>query len=218
MVSKVDIGNLALSHLGDTANVSDFEEQSANSDHLKMWYAIALNSMLEMHAWKFAQRRQLLAELASPPEHGAWGFVYQAPADALKIHAVLMQEGGDQDSQPFITESDSQGNTLVFTNIQPAIARYTALIDDTTKFSPLFVDALSWLLASYLAGPVIKGDAGVAAGTRCFEVFLTQNARAAASDANQQQRPDTYVPQGIQARGGRLGGNNPWLMPGRIIR
>lgn len=218
MASKVDIGNLALSHLGDTANVSDFEEQSANADHLKMWYPIALNSALEAHAWKFAQRRVQLAEVAVLPEIGAWGYCYQAPGDMVRAHAVLLPQAMDIDSRPFATESDEDGNIIVLTDISPAILRYTRLVEDTTKFSPLFVDTLTWLLASYLAGPVVKGDAGIAAGERAYQAYLGQLARASASDANQQQRPDTYTPQGIQSRGGRLGTFNPYLSPGRIIR
>ena len=43
-----------------------------------------------------------------------------------------------------------------------ATVRYIARITDTTKCSPLFVDALAWLLASLPGRADPRGDAGMA--------------------------------------------------------
>jgi hypothetical protein len=65
--------------------------------------------------------------------------------------------------------------------------RHTLLVTDTAKFSPLFVEALTWLLASKLAGPVLKGDAGAAAAQACTRTFVYWMGLAKASDASQRQ-------------------------------
>ena len=55
--------------------------------------------------------------------------------------------------------------------------RYQAYITDPSLFSPLFVSTLSWHLASMLAGPVIKGDQGMAEAKRSTQMmtgYLTQ--------------------------------------------
>jgi hypothetical protein len=73
--------------------------------------------------------------------------------------------------------------------------RYTSRVTDTTKFSPLFNMSLSWLLASMLAGPVIKGDAGAAEGKRCYQMFQAHLVEATQSDAVQRQtKPKQVVP------------------------
>jgi hypothetical protein len=51
----------------------------------------------------------------------------------------------------------------------------------------LFVDALAWYLASYLAGPVLKGEAGAAEAKRCMAAFTLIMSKATTSDANQRR-------------------------------
>lgn len=200
--SVVDICNLALSHLGDKANVSDLEEMSAQSDQCKRYYPIAKNLCLVQHAWDFATRRINPAEVATPPAVTKWAFCYQAPSDMMKAIEVLPEGGNEQSGVPFIIESDTTGARVIYCDFPNITLRYIALVDDPTKFSAMFTVTLSWLLASYLAGPIVKGDAGVAAGRACNDVYLGNLAAAKASDANQQQIPQSYVPQGIRARGG----------------
>ena len=60
--------------------------------------------------------------------------------------------------------------------------RYQALITDSTKFSPLFVVTLSWQLAAMLAGPVIKGDQGMAEAKRCTAMMARYFATAKQQD------------------------------------
>ena len=79
--------------------------------------------------------------------------------------------------QPFVLETDSANTPMLLTNVKNAIIRYQAKVVDPSKFSSLFTLTLSWHLASMLAGPVIKGDAGQAEAKRCagfMAAFLTQ--------------------------------------------
>lgn len=102
--------------------------------------------------------------------------------------------------QPFALETNTDGSQIVLTNVVDAVMRYTTLVDDTTKFSPLFVLALSHLLASMLAGPILKGDAGAAEAARQLTIFKSFEGLAEASDANQRKTNVNASPCWIRGR------------------
>ena len=201
MASEVDICNLALARLGDNATVASIDppEGSAQAEHCARFYAVARDSLLEMHAWKFATRRVLLAKLTV--ESWDWAFAYAEPTGALKLLGVLSATASnDDETQPYEAESAANGAAIILTNQEDASLRFVARVTDTTKFSPLFVDALAWLLASYLAGPVLKGDAGAAMAKTCLQSFMLAFSNAKVSDANQRKVRPEHTPAWIAGR------------------
>lgn len=197
MASEVDICNLALARLGDSATVASIDppEGSAQAEHCARFYPIARDSALESHAWGFALRRAVLAALSS--DVWEWTCAYTLPTDVVRVLAVLPLTGASEaKSEPYSIE----GDRVIRTNQEGASLRYVARITDTTLFSPLFVDALGWLLASHLAGPIIKGDAGVQMSRLCFQNYTVLVGQARASDANQRHVPPTHTPGWIGGR------------------
>lgn len=190
MASEVDIINLALSRLGDSATVSSISppEGSAQAEHAARFYPIARNALLELHPWGFATRRNPLAQLTA--NASTWDFAYAMPAGMLAPLSVLPVDATDDanDTQAYVIESDDGGARILYTDQANAVLRYTALVTDTTRFSPLFIDALAWLLASHLAGPLLKGDAGRNASMSCYGIFERLFGKATLSDANQRHR------------------------------
>jgi hypothetical protein len=201
MASEVDICNLALARLGDNATVASIDppEGSAQAEHCARFYPVARDSLLEMHAWKFATRRVLLAKLTV--ESWDWAFAYAEPTGALKLLGVLSATASnDDETQPYEAESAANGTSIILTNQEGASLRFVARVTDTTKFSPLFVDALAWLLASYLAGLVLKGDAGAAMAKTCLQSFMLAFSNAKVSDANQRKVRPEHTPAWIAGR------------------
>lgn len=201
MASEVDICNLALARLGDNATVASIDppEGSAQAEHCARFYAVARDSLLEMFPWKFATRRVLLAKLTVPSWD--WAFAYAQPATALRLLSVLpMDAKSDDDTQPYEAESDASGANIILTNQEDACLRFVARVTDTTKFPPLFIDALAWLLASYLAGPVLKGDAGAKMAQACYQSFMFVLGQARVSDANQRKERPEHTPGWIAGR------------------
>lgn len=193
MASEVEICNLALAHLGDAATVASLSppEGSAQAEHCARFYPIARDTLLEAHSWKFATRRETLALLDVDTFN--WSYAYAEPNNALRILSILpMQAVVGEEAQPFETMAGEDGSALIYTDLDSASAVYTTVVTDTTKFSPLFIDALSRLLASYLAGPVIKGDAGKAEAKAQFQAFRIALASAVQSDANQRNVRPTH--------------------------
>ena len=204
MASEVSICNLALAHIGDRATVSSLSppEGSAQAEHCARFYPQARDTILEMHTWGFATKRVVLADsslVALVPS--PWLYAYRLPSDSLKVISVLGPfASNDAESEPYEMEQGSDGSTVLYSNVEDAVCRYTARVDDTNKFPPLFVEALSWLLASMLAGPVLKGKTGVDAARSCYEKYLQVFFLAARSDANQRKNKPTHTAPWISAR------------------
>lgn len=216
MSSDVDIVNLALSHLGDTANVATINppDGSMQAEYAARFYPQARDSLLEMHDWGFATTFGTLAGLLNTS--ASWGYAYALPNDILKVLGIvpagpanaLFYETAREEIEAFgrpawfewLNRSFVVSNGAVYANEAGAVFAYTRRITDPTKFSPLFVRCLSWLLASDLAGPVLKGSAGEAAATRCMAAFLRTKADATVSDANQQSTRRGFTPGWIAAR------------------
>jgi hypothetical protein len=215
MASEVDISNLALARLGDVASVASINppEGSAQAEHCARFYPIARDSMLELHDWKFSTRRATLAQLSATSWD--WAYAYSLPNNLIRILAVLPAEASaDDQGVDYDTENDASGNAMILTDLPEATVRYSVRVTDTTKFPPLFVDALAWLLASHLAGPVIKGDAGTAEAKRCMTMFQAMVQQAVYSDSNQRQHKPEHTPGWIEDRGVV----NPYLFDGLITR
>jgi len=210
MASEVEICNVALGHLGDTATVASLDppEGSAQAEHCARFYPQARDALLSMHTWGFATRRIALAQLGAAPV--GWNYAYATPTDALDILAVMAPGEADPGAvpqipeHPFVRESTTNGAGVIYCNVQNATARYIVRVRDTARFSPLFVTALTWQLASLLAGPLIKGDAGMAEAKRCAQMMQAFVSQAKTQDANQRHLQLQHRPSWIAARGAAL--------------
>ncbi|WP_422096891.1 hypothetical protein [Variovorax sp.] len=216
MASVVDIVNLALSHLGDAAQVTAISppDGTTQASHGGRFYPIARDLMLEAHPWSFATVRVPLAQItgASQPE---WAFSYALPSKYLRGLAVLAPDAhSDAGSQPYKVEAVlANGGRVLYTNVERATLRYIQLIEDTTKFTPGFVTALARLLASYLAGPIIKGDVGAAVSKAQMQIWVAElgHAKDMDSDVGHSNEYRDRVPDAIRARGGHgARGDRAW--------
>lgn len=219
MASDVQICNAALAHLGDTATVASINppEGSAQAEHCARFYPLARDALLEMHAWSFATRRASLALLTETVAQ--WRYCYAMPANVINVLAVVPPDTSDDYSQglsvpdfygyaptlipnagyyvpqPYAIETTAAGAQAILTNQASAVLRYTVRVTDPTQFSPLFTMTLTWLLASMLAGPLIKGDVGRAEGERCYKMMTAHLVEATQSDAVQRNvKPNQVVP------------------------
>lgn len=221
MASDVDICNLALAYLGDTATLSSINppEGSAQADHCHRFYPIARDSLLEMHYWNFSMRRIALAQVDN--SWTEWKYAYALPNDVINVISILPSDAGDDYSthfvpsdtpmylynyspmvaagryvpQPYTLDTAPDGTQILLTNQESAVLRYTVHVTDPTMFSPLFVNTLVWHLASMLAGPLLKGETGAAEAKRCAQMMLMYLKEATESDSQQRSiKPEHIVP------------------------
>lgn len=221
MASDIDICNLALSHLGNEANIAGFDERSVEAENCKRYYPIVRGIVQESMDWNFNTRRVALALLSTTPP-AEWNLVYQVPSDCLRVLSIqlppeapnaalfnlVMQTAQPKSTaagleEPFIQEVDSNGARVIYTNAEDAIARYSFLQTNTARYPTLVVFAMSRLLASMLAGPILKGEAGMKVATAQLGIYTKVNLpNAMAADANAQnfEQVVDFVPVGIAAR------------------
>jgi len=164
---EVDICNLALAHLGDTARLVTLDDDTRQAELCRQYYDLARDGLLEMHRWEWATRRITLETTTKEDTVTQWDYAYLLPDDWLDTISILPPnapddywEGTTRQPVPYAIELDSQGDRVLLSNEANASMRYTTRVVDTTKFSASFVKALSWYLASMLAGPLIKGEEG----------------------------------------------------------
>jgi len=202
LATVVDIANLALSHIGEGTTVSNLTPPDATpaARHCARFYPIARDELLEQHAWTFATARQPLALLALTV--AGWDYVYEAPSDMIRALEVYELGGNPNLDTPikFDVETQTDGTRVIVTNQADAELRYIFRAVVPERFTPLFTVALSWLLASYIAGPIIKGDTGIAASKTCFTVYRERFAEAARSSANNSRQRLDHTPAWISER------------------
>lgn len=214
MSGIVDIVNIALSHLGDEAEVISISPPDATiqATQAGRFFPIARDRLLEAHPWTFAIARQALA-LVVAPAPSEWLYAYALPNQCLKPRAVYNATAlDDSASDDFIVESDADGNLVLYTNTVNAVLRYTRVVEDTTKFTPGATAALSRLLAHYLAGPIIKGATGEQIATAQLKLYAIELADAKTLDSNTDKRSNyrTRQPDAVLARGA-YGGAYRWF-------
>ena len=201
MASEVDIANLAIARLADVANVSviDPPEGGTTSELVARFLPMARDTLLQMHTWTFATRTVRLARLAEEPVD--WDYMYASPANMLKALSVR-QEGWVMDVFDFDVESNADGRLVILTDADAAVLRYTERVTDTNRFSPLFVDALSWMLASNLAGPLIRGESSLTVSNQCLKNAQVLVGQAVIADSRQRhsREGDKHLPSWMSWR------------------
>lgn len=217
MTSEVAICNLALSHLGDDAAVTSIRppDESAQAGYCATFYPIARDALLEMFPWPFCTKRMALAEVVNPSPFD-WQYAYTLPSTCIRPLSALLPGASprcfsnvdtDAGSFPYVVEAAQDGSPVLYTNVETAVLRYIDRVDDTTKFTGLFVIALARLLAAYMAGPLIKGDTGTQIAQRHLKIFMEvefPKAAAAAANTGQRSAYTDFTPSSVAARGLRL--------------
>lgn len=187
MASVVQLCNMALSHIGSEARVSSISppDGSVEAGYCATFYDLARTELLEPGNWAFALKRAALAEVTNPST--VWSYAYAKPSDCLRALRILRPAQnpvselyiGDRDTAPFDIEGD-----VILTNEPNAVLLYVQDVTDSTKFPASFTSALSYLLASYLAGPIIKGNEGVRVGDAMRQRAMAMADIAATASAN----------------------------------
>ena len=194
MASIVDICNTALAHLGSDSTISaiDPPDGSTEAGYCKRFYPIARRRLIESFVWPFATKRVVLAEVANASD--VWGHAYAIPADCLRpvriltagqLRSILEQLTNQGDGAIRTALYDEEASApyqregeVLYTHEPEAVLLYLRDVTDSTKFSPTFEEALGYQLASFLAGPIIRG----ADGSKTAMNFR-QMARASAGEA-----------------------------------
>ena len=159
-VSEAQICNLALSHIKQTkTTIANLDTDAGNTAvQCRIHYDVARQFVLSDHNWNFSTKRLTLTDISSDPMSPVtWGYRYDYPSDCLKIQEIerLLKTAI---ATPYRVELEDDGDGLsILTDQQSARCVYTSDVTNTTLFSPGFISALGWYLASELA-PALTGS------------------------------------------------------------
>lgn len=197
MASQVEICRLALSHIADAARVNSIAppDSTIQAQHCATFYPIARDQLLEQHDWSFALKRVALPLSLAEFEDGEWAFAYTMPADYIRAIKVCPPGAPmDYPGQPYKLELDSTGiDLLLLTNVDEAVLHYVHREEETGRYSPTFVIALSLVLGAYLAGPILKGKVGAMLRESLMQQGLAMTRQAGALNANANRDDTQYA-------------------------
>lgn len=219
MATDIEICNMALATLGSATTVTNITppsgDGSAAAAFCITFFPIARREALNNGTpWSFAKRRAALVATTNPSS--VWTYAYSLPANCLSPVKVLALSPVQLPAEPWVDtrfidegqgadyniEADASAVPVLLTHEPDATLIYVVDETDTTKWSPDFTVAVAELLASYLAGPIIRGAAGAKTKSQLRENALKMLATAGANDANSSgsERSDGYVSDSIRAR------------------
>lgn len=190
MASKIDIFNMALSHIGTSQTVADEQERSVERITCSRFYDTSRDALLAYKDmdWNFARARVALADIGSPPE--SWGFRYSYPNDcvnALAIDFPGMRYPADRFMVPFQVEWDAAGR-VILTDQQEAVLLYVKRVAEAERYPAPFVEAMAMRLASFIAMP-LKNDPNLAQLLAQRAEESAQVAMASSLNESQQDLP-----------------------------
>jgi len=206
--TKAKIFNMALKNLGVSVGVQGANQGDRNTVVLDEFYETAKEKTLTDHDWGFASTFRELTPTQNISLHPKYNYVYDFPNNCMLVREVYLYDEelykqiedeeisffnmttlhhSNYDKEIFKRHnfeigSDSSGNRIIYTNVQPAIARFTRIVEEETFFTPEFAMALSWFLA-FLASSSITGARVKTAD--CLQIYKQMLKEAKTTDANE---------------------------------
>lgn len=187
MASRTEICNLALSHLGEGKEIANFStERSQQAESCRRYFDIALQCVLRDFSWPFASKIECLSLIQAHP-NTEWGYAYRYPTDCLDVRRILSgQRNESRASRVAYKISQDESGLVIFTDSAKAWLEYTVRAEDSTRYPPDFIMALSFRLAAYIAPRVTGGDA-FKMGDRAMQMYGWELSKAMAGAANEEQ-------------------------------
>jgi hypothetical protein len=188
--SEVSICNMALFRIGHTQRIDALTEASVPAELCKELYPICRDRLLECFPWTFAKKRVVLASVGDEPTN--WLFQYQYPSDCLKVRGIVI--AGERmptpsEKVPFEVMQNTVNEGLsICTDCELAEIVYTAQTTNTRLFTPGFVDALAWCLASELVSPLARDTKFITLASNMYPLALAK-AQALDMSENQEDYP-----------------------------
>ncbi len=212
MTSEVAICNQALGRFRGK-QIGAFTDDTVEAGACLTYYQPSRDFVLADFPWNFAGKGAALAKKSETPEE--WEFCYAYPSDAFTIR-YLYAEGHRQATQNNLLFSEARfrtsdgsipyevslaaDNTLaIFSNLDLARVKYTVKLENVNQFTPHFVTALSWYLASEISIPVAGTAKGRILADRAAQGYQRAIAAAYSANANEGDPGLPRDPESIRA-------------------
>lgn len=200
-MTRVQMANMALGHVGTSQLIENLEtELTVEATQCNLYFDQAVETTLEDFPWPLATKYGtpgLVTDNTDVTTPYDWLYAYRYPNDCLFVRRIVTTLGRkDTNPPPFRIGLDDQGK-LIWTDVEDVVIEYTKRVTDVNLFSPLFVDAVSWRLAAYIApalSRIPKQDQTMMA------VYLAMLGKAKVQAGNEQQQQDQVESEFLRAR------------------
>lgn len=200
MASKIEICNLALTHLGVGKEIANLEtEASEAAEACNRVYDLSRQETLRDFNWPFATRFVALALVEENPTT-EWAYSYRYPSDCLKIKRILsgLRNDNRQSRIPYKIIGDNSGS-LIYCDEKLAECEYTFNEEDPAKYPVDFIMALSFRVGYYIASRLTKGDP-FKLKDYCLQMYQATISKAARNSFNEQQDEEEVESEFIRSR------------------
>lgn len=204
MASEVEVCNLALSNIR-AGSINSFTEGSIQAQICKLKYSILRDRCLREIPWQFNHKIRALAPVTTDIFN--WSYAYSYPVDCLKIHRLV----GSFEELP--AGSSGVASRLLDSRVIPLkdVRRqipyevfnfddvktigsdqpelridFASKVTDPNLFSDDFIMALSHLLSSEIAVPIVGAELGRVLRNDSLQLYKQYLASAIATDQNDQ--------------------------------
>ena len=153
-ISEVAICNQGLGWLGASL-ITSFDDTTKEANLCQANYDYLRDVVLEAADWSFALKRVQLSQAGDADKVIGYGQAYQVPSDCLRV--IQASPNTDFDTtDPVLWEYEDR---KVLTDEGTIYIKYVARIEDPVRYSPGFVNALAYRIASELAIPITRSRA-----------------------------------------------------------
>lgn len=199
MPTVVEICNMALSNIR-AGQISSLTEASTQANQCAIKYPVMRDMVLTNFSWNFARSIKPLALLSNTTVFN-WRYVYQYPADCLRIDKLILNyqlySAGvytppydnanlpDLEGQVPYKVMTVDGVKVIVSNEPDLRIQYRTRVTDTTKYDTVFIMALSYLLASELAIPLAGIELGGRLRAESLQIYEAYISQASADNRNE---------------------------------
>ena len=146
-VSITSICNRALQHLG-ASRILGITDDTRNGRACNACYDALRRSELRRHRWLFAKTRVALAPLVETDPHGEFTYIFQLPADCLR---VLKPRDHTLDWQIL-------GRKLYTNQSSVLYLEYISDVSDPNQFDALFAESLAYKMAETMCEEITQSN------------------------------------------------------------
>lgn len=200
MASKTEILNMALSHLGISKDVANIDtEKSEEAAAGRRFYDLAKDIVSTITAWPFLTKIAALALIEASP-NVEWAYSYRYPSDCKHLKRILSGVRNDsrQTRSPYRVAHDT-GGLVIFSDQENAEMEYSVTPNNPQLYSSDYTLSFSYLLASFMAPRLTKGDQ-FNLGGKALQLFNFTVSQAEARAFNEEQVEEAPNAEHIRAR------------------
>lgn len=153
-IVDVNICNLGFAKVGHKSRLTSLnsDNRTVEADIARTFYEMTKNEMLGSFDWWFCRSLVPLSPEALVFED--WSYSYSIPSEAFVPRYLSKPKKTDPPIPYQLMREYNTEKMLLFTDQPSDYLVATTLLENPTRFTPLFVDALSWKLG-HVFGPSI---------------------------------------------------------------